>query len=219
MILDQKNFRLNIQILMIIAFSFAMSQSCYANSHSEMNDILNLQNLELTDEPTINRKQFEVIFSSAIHQLMNEKRDMSNSTLPTMEKINDQESSSNLKHRTFWSYPSGLGALYISQYLLSMHWLGIPIVKTPLNEFHYKKWLIHNQLKNGGWELLQDTTFKVGNLNATIFHYWALKAMGVPINYPNMLKAKEFILKNGGIEASALFTRLFLIFFGLSALL
>ena len=147
MILDQKNFRLNIQILMIIAFSFAMSQSCYANSHSEMNDILNLQNLELTDEPTINRKQFEVIFSSAIHQLMNEKRDMSNSTLPTMEKINDQESSSNLKHRTFWSYPSGLGALYISQYLLSMHWLGIPIVKTPLNEFHYKKWLIHNQLK------------------------------------------------------------------------
>jgi squalene-hopene/tetraprenyl-beta-curcumene cyclase len=113
----------------------------------------------------------------------------------------------------YWSYPGYLGTMYLSQYFLIQKWLEIPSASSQLDVNFLKNKLIDTQLKDGSWEILHDENREVGNINATITNYAALKAMGMDTNSLATRKARAFILENGGIEKSSLFTKVVLALF------
>ncbi len=64
---------------------------------------------------------------------------------------------------------------------------------------------------HGGWPLFHDGAF---DLSASVKAYYALKAIGDPVDAPHMAKARAAILAAGGAERSNVFTRAQLALFG-----
>lgn len=112
----------------------------------------------------------------------------------------------------FWLYPSNIGAMYSSQYYIMSHWLGVE-KRSAVNTETLKNHILSKQLPDGSWELMHDANFPEGNINAAIYNYWALKIMGFSTDAPPMVKARNFILKSGGLTKATLFTRVFLSLF------
>ena len=73
------------------------------------------------------------------------------------------------------------------------------------------KYLHHQQLENGAWGLYYGDT---GNLSITVEAYFALKLAGEDPDSEPMRKAREYVLANGGVEASRVFTKIWLALFG-----
>lgn len=112
----------------------------------------------------------------------------------------------------YWLVPAYLGTHYISQYYLLSKWLEY---KSPnLSEKHLKDILLSTQLTDGSWYAIKDANLSYGDLNATIYNYWALKVMGEDLNSLTMTKARDFILSRGGLDKSSLFVRIVLCLFG-----
>ncbi len=107
-----------------------------------------------------------------------------------------------------WDLMPYLGTHYISQYALMLRWLGR--TKTDLDENRLKQELITSQLKDGSWQTVSDPNAASGDLNATIFNYWALKSMGISEVDPRLKRAWSFVINQGGIEKSSVFTKIFL---------
>jgi squalene-hopene/tetraprenyl-beta-curcumene cyclase len=115
-----------------------------------------------------------------------------------------------LSHRQndcLWDFPAYLGPHMINHYMLIMNWAGIP---TAIDKEKLKKIILERQLPDGSWYQCQDLNLVSGDLNPTIFNYWGLKIMGEPINSDAMRRAREFILSRGGLEKSAIFTKIVL---------
>ena len=72
-------------------------------------------------------------------------------------------------------------------------------------------YLRQEQREHGGWELFYDDG---GNLSTSIEAYMALKLLGVPQTDPAMQRAKDFIVKQGGISKSRIFTKFHLALIG-----
>lgn len=72
--------------------------------------------------------------------------------------------------------------------------------------------ILKKQAEDGSWNLFEGGP---GNLSATIESYFALRLTGYSAEHPSLLKAKEFILQNGGIPKSRVFTKIWLSLFGL----
>ncbi len=66
------------------------------------------------------------------------------------------------------------------------------------------------QADHGGWPLWHDGPF---DISASVKAYWALKAVGDPIDAPHMVRAREAILAHGGAERTNVFTRIMLALF------
>lgn len=130
----------------------------------------------------------------------------------------------NFVDNKYWFYPLYLGSMYTSQYVLLRHWLELSFENDTLklhdlpfsrfNENYFKNFLEQSQLKDGSWQIIYDVNSRQGDLNTTILHYAALKVMGYKADAEILQKAKTFILKNGGIEKSSLFTKIVLALFG-----
>lgn len=72
--------------------------------------------------------------------------------------------------------------------------------------------ILKKQREDGSWGLYHESA---GDLSASIECYLALKLAGHSTEAPHMLKAKEFILKHGGIMRSRVFTKIHLALFGI----
>lgn len=114
-----------------------------------------------------------------------------------------------------WQYPMYMGLSYTSQVWLISRWLGM--VNPDWDPSHFKKLLLQSQLADGSWQPLKDPNNPTGELNATLFNYWALKSMGLPTKHPALLRARNFILKNGGAEKADKYTKVFLMTMGLQS--
>jgi squalene-hopene/tetraprenyl-beta-curcumene cyclase len=110
-----------------------------------------------------------------------------------------------------WDFHPHLGPHFLAQYCLCLKWLDWR--ESDLDESHLIELLSSTQLADGSWYQVRDVDVSEGDLNATIFNYWALKALGVSVEAGHMRRARSFILSKGGIEASALFTKTFLALF------
>jgi squalene-hopene/tetraprenyl-beta-curcumene cyclase len=113
-----------------------------------------------------------------------------------------------------WDYHAFLGPHFLSQYYLCLKWLAVE--ETDVDPAVIKKMILQSQRPDGSWDQVEDPSVEAGDLNATIFNYWFLKATGFsesPDGRRVQDLAREFILKNGGIEASSLFTKTFLALF------
>ncbi|KAI4176826.1 MAG: hypothetical protein LQ346_007773 [Caloplaca aetnensis] len=74
------------------------------------------------------------------------------------------------------------------------------------------RWLLQDQQEDGSWALAPQHP---GNLSTTTEAYLALKILGVSPDNPAMLRARDFMIKNGGVAKVRFFTRFFLATFGL----
>ncbi len=95
-----------------------------------------------------------------------------------------------------------------SEYVLLMHFLGEINIRL---EKKISSYLLNSQSKDGGWPLYFDGE---SNLSASIKAYYALKLSGLSNSNEKMIKAKNFIKKNGGAENANVFTKIMLALFG-----
>ena len=72
--------------------------------------------------------------------------------------------------------------------------------------------LKRTQQPDGGWNIYYGGP---SNLSTSVEAYFALKIAGVSTSDPLMIKAKTFVVNNGGIENCRVFTKQFLALFGL----
>ncbi|MEO1522398.1 MAG: squalene--hopene cyclase [Cyanobacteria bacterium J06633_2] len=72
-------------------------------------------------------------------------------------------------------------------------------------------YLRREQREHGGWELFRGDG---GHLSNSVEAYMALKLLGVSADDPAMVKAREFILKHGGITKCRVFTKFHLALIG-----
>ena len=85
--------------------------------------------------------------------------------------------------------------------------LGIPIAE---KQGSFVRYLLKHQNDNGSWGLYYGDG---GELSTTIEAYFALKLLGEDPGSEPLAKARTFILQNGGIEASRVFTKMWLALF------
>ncbi|MCL6549184.1 MAG: squalene--hopene cyclase, partial [Alicyclobacillus sp.] len=95
-----------------------------------------------------------------------------------------------------------------AEYVLLCHCLGR---RQPDRERQIQRYLFSQQREDGTWAIFPGGP---GDLNATVEAYQALKLIGVPASDPRMQKAGEFIRSQGGVEATRVFTRLWLALVG-----
>ncbi len=74
-----------------------------------------------------------------------------------------------------------------------------------------KTYLRSQQREHGGWELYYGDG---GELSTSVEAYMALRLLGVPQDNPDLLRAKKFILQQGGISKTRIFTKLHLALIG-----
>ena len=72
-------------------------------------------------------------------------------------------------------------------------------------------YLRSQQRQHGGWELYYGDG---GDLSTSVEAYMALRLLNVPATDPALIKAKHFILKQGGISQTRIFTKLHLALIG-----
>lgn len=71
-------------------------------------------------------------------------------------------------------------------------------------------YLLNRQRPNGSWELYYEDG---GDLSTTVEAYFALKLAGEDPESEPMIRARHFILRHGGVEASRVFTKIWLALF------
>lgn len=106
---------------------------------------------------------------------------------------------------TNWNFGSYQGIQNVSLYFIILNFLTKKNSK--LNPAILKFKLLESQTEKGYWLATRDLMFSdivhsPADFNATILNYFSLKLMDTPFNHPKMVKAREFIIKNGGLEAA-----------------
>ena len=96
-----------------------------------------------------------------------------------------------------------------AEYILLKHYLGR---RDPVMEGKVAAYLRRTQEGYGGWPMLARGGL---NLSATVKAYFALKAVGDPIDAPHMARARAVLLEAGGAANVNMFTRITLALFGI----
>eukprot|EP00823_Brevimastigomonas_motovehiculus_P009154 TRINITY_DN8812_c0_g1_i1.p1 TRINITY_DN8812_c0_g1~~TRINITY_DN8812_c0_g1_i1.p1 ORF type:complete len:743 (+),score=179.20 TRINITY_DN8812_c0_g1_i1:54-2231(+) len=113
-----------------------------------------------------------------------------------------------------WNMPSYLGTNFISQYSIVLGYLNIPDEKTLLNRTVLRNHLLNDQLPDGSWQQVPEKNRDYGEIDTTIFNYWALKVMNTSLDSEVMRKARDWIKGRGGLEGSSTMTKIWLDLFG-----
>jgi squalene-hopene/tetraprenyl-beta-curcumene cyclase len=108
----------------------------------------------------------------------------------------------------YWWYELESNVTITAEYLMLLHFLGLKDRKRDRKMTYH---ILKNQRSDGTWSIHWGGE---GDLSTTIEAYFALKLAGHSEDEPCLVKAKEFILKKGGIEDSRVFTKIFLALFG-----
>lgn len=95
-----------------------------------------------------------------------------------------------------------------AEYIMLFHFLGMVDKEKERKMANY---LLRQQTEDGYWTVWHNGP---GDLSTTIEAYFALKLAGYPADHIALRKAGDFILANGGILKSRVFTKIFLALFG-----
>ncbi len=119
------------------------------------------------------------------------------------------EALAGLQHQDgHWVFELEADATIPAEFVLLQHFLGE--IDTSL-ERPIIRYLTGIQSADGGWPLFHGGK---SDVSATVKAYFALKAMGEPIDAPHMVRAREAVLRMGGAERANVFTRILLAQFG-----
>ncbi|NTV43984.1 MAG: squalene--hopene cyclase, partial [Syntrophobacteraceae bacterium] len=94
-----------------------------------------------------------------------------------------------------------------SEYVMFRYLLGI---NDPEKNRVVVRYLLNRQSSNGSWELYFDDG---GDLSTTVEAYFALKLAGEDPESEPMVRARDFILRHGGVDACRVFTKIWLALF------
>ncbi|MFQ6117571.1 MAG: squalene--hopene cyclase, partial [Candidatus Bipolaricaulia bacterium] len=108
----------------------------------------------------------------------------------------------------FWWGELESNVTIIAEYLLLTHFLGL---KDGERWRKIANYLLEQQREDGTWAIWHDGP---GDLSTTIEAYFALKLAGVGPDRPELRRAREFILEQGGIPKARVFTKIWLSLFG-----
>lgn len=95
-----------------------------------------------------------------------------------------------------------------AEYIMLFHFLGMV---DKVRERKMAKDILSKQIDDGSWAIWHGGA---GEISASVEAYFALKLAGYSADRPEMQKAREFILANGGILKTRAFTKIFLALFG-----
>ena len=108
----------------------------------------------------------------------------------------------------YWHRPLEANATMDAEYVFFMHFMGRVDVERQNRIIAH---LLATQLPEGCWSLYPGAP---GHLSNTIEAYFAMKLAGLPATNPALVRARDFILQNGGLAKAQVFTRCFLAYFG-----
>ena len=95
-----------------------------------------------------------------------------------------------------------------AEYLLLTHFMDVPDPERWRKVVNYLKSM---QLDDGGWPIWYGGP---SDLSIAVECYFAMKLAGEPPDDPAMTKAREFILAQGGVPNTRVFTKMWLALFG-----
>src|SRR6516164_3386139 len=107
-----------------------------------------------------------------------------------------------------WAFELEADATIPSEYILLQHYLGRI---EPELEARIARYLRARQGADGGWPLFHGGDLDV---SCSVKAYFALKAVGDPVDAPHMARARAAILERGGARRCNVFTRVTLALFG-----
>lgn len=108
----------------------------------------------------------------------------------------------------FWHFSMEANATMDAQYVFANRLLGR---SKPEVERRLADHLLATQQADGSWPLYFGGP---GHLSCSIEAYLALKLVGHDAQEPALVRAREFILSQGGVARAQVFTRIYLAFFG-----
>lgn len=111
----------------------------------------------------------------------------------------------NQKEAGYWAARLESNASMEAEWLLAYHILGI---ESDPKRDGVIRGLLHMQRPDGAWGVYHDA--EGGDLNATVEAYAALRVHGHAADHPALAKAREFILANGGVARTRVFTKIWL---------
>jgi squalene-hopene/tetraprenyl-beta-curcumene cyclase len=108
----------------------------------------------------------------------------------------------------YWWFELESNVTITAEYLMLLHFLGLNSEEKDRKMSNY---LMGKQGSDGGWAIHYGAK---GDISTTVEAYFALRLAGHPADSGHMTRAAEFILNNGGVEGSRVFTRIYLALFG-----
>lgn len=108
----------------------------------------------------------------------------------------------------YWWYELESNVTITAEYLMLLHFLGL---KDAARDRKIAQHILKNQRPDGTWSIHWGGE---GDLSTTVEAYFALKLAGYSADLLPLKKARDFILESGGVEASRVFTKIFLALFG-----
>lgn len=108
----------------------------------------------------------------------------------------------------FWWAELESNATMAAEHLMLEHFMGIG---EPARWSQICRYLLRLQLPDGSWPVYFGGK---GDLSVTAEAYFALKLAGTDPDHPEMVRAREFVLSNGGIGEARIFTKMWLSLFG-----
>jgi squalene-hopene/tetraprenyl-beta-curcumene cyclase len=108
----------------------------------------------------------------------------------------------------YWWYELESNVTINAEYLMLLHFLGL---KDEKRDRKLARHILGRQRTDGTWAKHWGGE---GDISTTVEAYFALKIAGYSADDEPLVKAREFILAQGGIEASRVFTKIFLALFG-----
>jgi squalene-hopene/tetraprenyl-beta-curcumene cyclase len=95
-----------------------------------------------------------------------------------------------------------------AEYIMLFHFLGLVDREREQKMANY---LLSKQTEAGYWTIYYGGP---GDLSTTVEAYFALKLAGYSADHPALVKARTFIISEGGVTGSRVFTKIFLALFG-----
>ena len=109
----------------------------------------------------------------------------------------------------YWVFDLEADTTIPSEYVLLQRFLDREVPEDQKKRF--ATYLRNRQLENGGWPLYYEGE---ANISASVKSYFALKQLGDSPDASHMVRARRYILKQGGAAEANVFTRILLALFG-----
>ncbi len=107
-----------------------------------------------------------------------------------------------------WVFPLEADATITAEYVIYRRCMGLPVGE---RDRLAAERLLSTQRSDGGWSRFEGAP---SHLSLAVEAYLALKLVGHGADEPALVKARDFILRSGGVEKSGVFTRIWLSYFG-----
>ncbi len=109
----------------------------------------------------------------------------------------------------YWIADADTNCCMEAEFIMAMYFMGLeddPKIPLVVNA------ILHEQRSDGSWEIYYDAP--TGDINTTVECYTALRIAGFDPDSEPLKKAREWILKNGGLKKIRVFTRYWLALLG-----